>query len=82
MVDRDAMCYSRTCQLTMFTFVIHVFSFISILSLIFGENISITPSIDLCCHQIIFFSLNLINPIELYAFTNETNLPLAKFINQ
>jgi len=26
--------------------------------------------------------LNLINPIELYAFTNETNLLLTKFINQ
>jgi len=26
--------------------------------------------------------LDLINPIELYAFANETNLPRTKFINQ
>jgi len=28
------------------------------------------------------FSLNWINLIKLYAFDNETNLPLTKFINQ
>jgi len=37
--------------------------------------LSITPSPNLC-HQL-NFSLNLINPIELYAFANKTNLPLA-----
>jgi len=41
--------------------------------------LSITPSLNLC-HQLIF--LNLINPIEIYAFANTTNLPLTKFINQ
>jgi len=28
------------------------------------------------------FFFNLINPNELYAFANETNLPLTAFINQ
>jgi len=41
--------------------------------------LSITPSLNLC-HQLIF-SLNLINPIELCAFANETNLPWTMIIN-
>jgi len=42
--------------------------------------LSITSSLNLC-HQLNFF-FELINPIELYAFVNETNLTLTKFMNQ
>jgi len=50
--------------------------FFIIPSLIFGER----PALICVINEI--FSLNLINPIELYAFANETNLPLTNFINQ
>jgi len=71
-----------TIQLTViFNLNTSVHFFISIPSLIFSEKLimlSITPALNI-------FSLNLINPLELYACVNETKTIfslLTKFINQ